>query len=652
MSTFNVNINTYFTTDLLLGKRSVAFVSHTSPILPIARPHAHRMLHRIRLCLLLIVFLTVLAPLQGTTNHDRVEQAIAKCRDKLSRDPTFPPAQFLLGKLLESIPGSNLHEVAELSWQAGSCEDRPLEHSQRIEALLRAATIYTELDDDRRAFIAYTDALARISDQVLVEQVLHECTALLVSQLGTAATVVSATSDADADVPLADVVSQLATDLIHRFPQSVVAWQFQGAIARKLGHDEIAYQSYHTACDILMTKKDEDDDDTSASVAFLEMVVESNILASSAARRAGKSMDVQMMYLERAYLQCTRGGDEWIAVTTRTLLSEPPQKQQQQQQQMQRLQAEILIQMGTVQKAAGNRLEAIRCFQRALDWKPGDGHAVAQLASLVAVDSTESEIGSVVAGVQHLDTEYVRDLFDGYSARFEDELVNLLEYQGHEWVAHEAVQAFMSDDVRDTWGMKQPQQHQLMTMVDLGCGTGLVGDALVGAFKNLFANPPPLRILGVDLSHRMVKLAAAKRVTTTTGEDKKIYESVHQADAVTYLKEIAEQQTSSSIHGIVAADVFIYVGNLQAIFESSRVVLVDSGVIVFSVELLPLSSDEEDQGKMILLPSGRFGHSKQYIEREAKQAGFVMKVWKEGILRKQRGENVRGAVVVLQKIPS
>ena len=150
----------------------------------------------------------------------------------------------------------------------------------------------------------------------------------------------------------------------------------------------------------------------------------------------------------------------------------------------------------------------------------------------------------------------------------------------------------------------------------------------------------------------MVKLTAAKRVTTTTGEDKKIYESVHQADAVTYLKEIAEQQTSSPIHGIVAADVFIYVGNLQAIFESSRVVLVDSGVIVFSVELLPLSSDNEDQGKMILLPSGRFGHSKQYIEREAKQAGFVMKVWKEGTLRKQRGENVRGAVVVLQKIPS
>jgi hypothetical protein len=105
------------------------------------------MVHRKRLFLLLILLLTVLDHLQATNDH--VEQAIAKCREKLALDPTFPPAQFLLGKLLSSIPGSqNLQEVAELSWQAGSCEDRPLEHSQRIEALVRAATTYVELGDD------------------------------------------------------------------------------------------------------------------------------------------------------------------------------------------------------------------------------------------------------------------------------------------------------------------------------------------------------------------------------------------------------------------------------------------------------------------------------------------------------------------------
>jgi predicted TPR repeat methyltransferase len=134
----------------------------------------------------------------------------------------------------------------------------------------------------------------------------------------------------------------------------------------------------------------------------------------------------------------------------------------------------------------------------------------------------------------------------------------------------------------------------------------------------------------------MVKLAAA-RTRTNTGD--KIYESVYPAEALEYLNQLPP----GSIHGIVAADVFIYIGNLESIFQSSRRALVDSGVVVFSVEL-----SSEEQG-MVLLSSGRFGHSKEYIEVEARKAGFRVKVWKEGDLRKQRSQNVRGAVVVLEK---
>jgi hypothetical protein len=69
------------------------------------------MLRRIAQFLLFFVLLSTLDQLQASS--DRVQQAIANCREKLAKDPTFPPAQFLLGKLLESIPGSNLTDVAE-----------------------------------------------------------------------------------------------------------------------------------------------------------------------------------------------------------------------------------------------------------------------------------------------------------------------------------------------------------------------------------------------------------------------------------------------------------------------------------------------------------------------------------------------------------
>lgn len=238
---------------------------------------------------------------------------------------------------------------------------------------------------------------------------------------------------------------------------------------------------------------------------------------------------------------------------------------------------------------------------------------MAQLASLKALSDS----------VQHLDEDYVRDLFDGYASRFDEELVTLLYYICHLWVAEEAVNALTalteSCIISDKY-----------TIVDIGCGTGLVGEYLV---ENLNF---PASVLGVDVSERMVKLANARH---STNGDTKLYESVHQGEALEFLTNLPV----GSIHAVAAADVFIYVGNLGAIFHTSRLALADAGVVVFSVEL-----SSEEQGR-VLLPSGRFGHSKGYIEAEAANAGFLVTVWKEGPLRKQRGDPVGGAVVVLQK---
>jgi predicted TPR repeat methyltransferase len=54
--------------------------------------------------------------------------------------------------------------------------------------------------------------------------------------------------------------------------------------------------------------------------------------------------------------------------------------------------------------------------------------------------------------------------------------------------------------------------------------------------------------------------------------------------------------------------------------------------------------------KMTLLKSGRFGHSKTYVQSTYSRYEFRVELCNEAILRTQGGKNVAGAVVVLQKM--
>ena len=63
-----------------------------------------------------------------------------------------------------------------------------------------------------------------------------------------------------------------------------------------------------------------------------------------------------------------------------------------------------------------------------------------------------------------------------------------------------------------------------------------------------------------------------------------------------------------------------------------------------------VESYDDEEGEFRLLKSGRFGHSKQYIEQVAKVNGFEVLTWEDCILRQQGGQDVKGATVVLKKI--
>nr|MBF0222905.1 tetratricopeptide repeat protein [Desulfobulbaceae bacterium] len=169
--------------------------------------------------------------------------------------------------------------------------------------------------------------------------------------------------------------------------------------------------------------------------------------------------------------------------------------------------------------------------------------------------------------------DYVTSLFDQYSESFEADLVNNLKY---------TVPAKLKNAVLDYFD----GQAEFDNALDLGCGTGMCGLEF-GQFST--------KITGVDLSSKMIQMAKAK----------KIYSTLTQQDIVSFLN------TSNELYDLfIAADVFIYVGALESLFEAVQRKSLPHGYFAFSVERCVGDS-------FWLSTSGRYQHSRNYIQKLA-----------------------------------
>ncbi len=187
---------------------------------------------------------------------------------------------------------------------------------------------------------------------------------------------------------------------------------------------------------------------------------------------------------------------------------------------------------------------------------------------------------------------YVQSLFDGYAGDFDHHLVEVLRYR--------APQALI-----------QPLQgRRFQQALDLGCGTGLCGPLM---------RPLAQKLVGVDLSSGMLDKA----------RELKVYDELAQVDIVEHLRAA---QTPYDL--VVAADVFIYVGELTPVFAEVRRLMPAGGVFCFSAEL-----PEEGavaQGVQ-LLPSLRYTHAEPYLREIASACGFdVMRMARAPVREDQR----------------
>ena len=198
---------------------------------------------------------------------------------------------------------------------------------------------------------------------------------------------------------------------------------------------------------------------------------------------------------------------------------------------------------------------------------------------------------------------YVENLFDNYAATFERTLVDELGYQ---------IPSLVGSIIRQDYVV-----NNTISVLDLGCGTGLMGEAI----SDLDA-----LIVGVDLSQKMLKEAStAKR-----------YQKLFHCDIQKYLSSQV-----LDFDYFIANDVFIYVGDLEDIFSLVKKRNKRGGRFIFTVEL-------NDTDRFILEQSGRYSHSRSYLQKIFDRLEMQELHYENVRLRKEFNSFVIGGLFVLK----
>ncbi|WP_338609768.1 methyltransferase domain-containing protein [Pelagibacterium nitratireducens] len=203
---------------------------------------------------------------------------------------------------------------------------------------------------------------------------------------------------------------------------------------------------------------------------------------------------------------------------------------------------------------------------------------------------------------------YVEALFDQYAGHFEEALLQKLDY---------IVPGRLADLVGGT--MEELGIEGFARGLDLGCGTGLMGERLRHVVSHLS---------GVDISAAMV--------AETQG--KGIYDGVERAELLDFL---GAQGRIADI--VTAADVFMYCPALPPIFALVSQVLRPGGIFAFSVER------HDGADSQWLQASLRFAHNGEAIRAALDEAGLDIVRVSEETIRRDRGQPVTGLLFVARK---
>lgn len=288
-----------------------------------------------------------------------------------------------------------------------------------------------------------------------------------------------------------------------------------------------------------------------------------------------------------------------------------------------RAQAKHLAEVGATLMFNMDGDRARMCFERALvldpdclqaHWLLGDhlgrngerDEALAHFRRCTEIEPTLEAPGFMAAAYGEGEKpgrapdDYVAEYFDWYAHRFDEHLTKGLNYVGPRVT---------------TESLSTVRAGRLGRVLDLGCGTGLVGAELGDRSDHL---------VGLDLSSQMLEIARKRD----------IYDELIEGEIVASLANMSP----AVFDAVVATDVLVYVGALEATFEQVRRVLAEDGVFVATFEAA------ESEATWVLTETGRYQHSPGYLEATAHAAGFAHVTVAEATLREEYGEPVKSLV--------
>jgi predicted TPR repeat methyltransferase len=289
--------------------------------------------------------------------------------------------------------------------------------------------------------------------------------------------------------------------------------------------------------------------------------------------------------------------------------------------------------LGNVWKALGSPDKARASFERALQHKPGNADAHYNLG-LICSDS-----GDRGEAERHLIRCLDCDPGDSRGARIflahlglantpertpQAQLLKVYDVRSQFWDQEKSYfgHALVAE------GLRTHLAQANLDILDIGCGTGLVGAQV---------RPLAGRLDGVDVSLAMLEKARSKG----------LYDGLYQADLVSFLSEHA-----ASYDAVLGAATLIHFGNLQAIFQAAAACLRANGLFVFT--LFANDADGTDFAVAAngnLARSGCFWHSVGYVERLAAESGFSVRALKKVVHEHdQDNKPISGLLVVLRRM--
>lgn len=288
---------------------------------------------------------------------------------------------------------------------------------------------------------------------------------------------------------------------------------------------------------------------------------------------------------------------------------------------------EILYNIGVAYQYMNRHEDALQYFQEVLESDPKHSkthiniaaialqnnqtqNAINHYKTVLELDPENEEVQYILsalcqedAGFEKAPSGYVTHLFDQYAGHYNEHLVKMLKYQ-----LPKKVELLLYEHYK-------PRSN--LRILDLGCGTGLMGSVL----------QPFAKVLdGVDLSPNML-LEASKTAR---------YHHLEEMDCLDYLSQCEPYDM------IIALELCPYLGDLTPLLKSVQNALSPKGVFIMSIE-------KTGQSGFVLSEYARYQHNVLWVKSIIKTLGMKIVEDEPTTLRTQNSKPVSGHLFMIQR---